>query len=942
MKKLTAVLVLSCLTSFVWAQAEVFNIDDYPDYAGCNAIMHDDNGGLAPYSADANNEILICSADFADQVNLFFIGFHLAPGDIFYIYDGFDTTAPLIGAFSGESLLFQTISSSLGCLTVKFIANGDAEVGDFSARIICGTPCDFPVAELQAAEAGGAFADTVKICPGESVDFDASNSSWTPGATANLTWSFGDGTQLTNQNTTISHAFGEPGGYRVRLGIEDSNGCQSLNIPEVIVLVSTPYVFELYTSSDSYCLGNDITIGNQGGAGIESPNGYSETWVEDLSVVFDNGIYIPDNQGCLESEIVFTQFGGDVIDQVSDITQIYFNMEHSFVGDITISVICPSGQVMSIFPEAGGSGTYLGEPIDDPGNDPGIGYDYSFTPTATSGTWMEYIAGGGASPIPAGEYEAEDSFDDLIGCPMNGTWTLEICDIVGADDGYLFNFGIQFGGEYYPEALQFTPSVGSGCDSSYWVNPSQFSSIGGNCDWAVFSPTVPGNYTFEYEVVNDFGCVFSDTISVEVLPGPLVSVNDIEAYCNTPQELVAVIQNATPGTPYAYSWSPATGLSSPVIASPDVISLSETTTYTVTVTQIGLDNCQGIAQATVYVLDGGCADPIACNFDPNVSCNNGTCIYPGCDDLNACNYNADAGCNDGSCIFIGSPCDDGLYYTYNDVITENCNCFGTVYNYGGVTSNSTTWCPGAVVNPLTCSEPFNLSDYDVQWYYTDGFVNCPFANSTAGWLPLSGANSLVFTPSEFSGSRTFACFITPALIDAVPGWADGCVYYSYYDFTAQIITGNPNITPFSNYLYAVSQIAGHSYFWSVTNGVIVSGQGTNAIQVLWGANGPYDVTLTEGDGICESTTSLFSVTSVNELYEGVIQVWPNPTRDVLQIEVAPEWLGSSWRITNLLGQEVARPVLSQSLTSIETSHWAEGVYLLQNEAAGVKMKIVKN
>ena len=123
--------------------------------------------------------------------------------------------------------------------------------------------------------------------------------------------------------------------------------------------------------------------------------------------------------------------------------------------------------------------------------------------------------------------------------------------------------------------------------------------------------------------------------------------------------------------------------------------------------------------------------------------------------------------------------------------------------------------------------------------------------------------------------------------------------------------------------------------------MIVSGQGTNAIQVLWGANGPYDVTLTEGNGICESTTSLFNTTSVVELHEGLIQVWPNPTSDVLQIEVAPEWLGSTWRVTNLLGQEVSRPILSQSITVVETSAWAEGVYLLQHDTSGVKVKIVK-
>jgi subtilisin-like proprotein convertase family protein len=163
-------------------------------------------------------------------------------------------------------------------------------------------------------------------------------------------------------------------------------------------------------------------------------------------ISFDNGIYIPDNQGCLETELVFDQFGSNVIDDVSDFSNIYFTMEHSFVGDITISVICPDGSVMNIFPEAGGSGTYLGEPIDDESGTPGVGYTYSFSPNSIGGTWMDYLALGGPSPIPAGDYAPEGSFTDLIGCPINGIWTLEICDIVGADDGFLFEFGIQFSG----------------------------------------------------------------------------------------------------------------------------------------------------------------------------------------------------------------------------------------------------------------------------------------------------------------------------------------------------------------------------------------------------------------------------------------------------------------------------------------------------------------
>ena len=89
MKKIVACLVFSCLTIVGWAQFEVFNIDDYPDYTTCDAIMHDDNGGLVPYSPGVTNEIIICSDQSGEPVNLYFIGFSLSPGDSLYFFDGF-------------------------------------------------------------------------------------------------------------------------------------------------------------------------------------------------------------------------------------------------------------------------------------------------------------------------------------------------------------------------------------------------------------------------------------------------------------------------------------------------------------------------------------------------------------------------------------------------------------------------------------------------------------------------------------------------------------------------------------------------------------------------------------------------------------------------------------------------------------------------------------
>ncbi len=49
----------------------------------------------------------------------------------------------------------------------------------------------------------------------------------------------------------------------------------------------------------------------------------------------------------------------------------------------------------------------------------------------------------------------------------------------------------------------------------------------------------------------------------------------------------------------------------------------------------------------------GCTDPIACNYDINASCNNGSCIYDcgGCTDMNALNFNSNASWENGSCQY---------------------------------------------------------------------------------------------------------------------------------------------------------------------------------------------------------------------------------------------------------------------------------------------------
>ena len=71
--------------------------------------------------------------------------------------------------------------------------------------------------------------------------------------------------------------------------------------------------------------------------------------------------------------------------------------------------------------------------------------------------------------------------------------------------------------------------------------------------------------------------------------------------------------------------------------------------------------------------DAGCTDPAACNYDPEATEDNGTCLEndlcgicggdgtscAGCTDSTACNYDETATLDDGTCIFPQNdlPCD---------------------------------------------------------------------------------------------------------------------------------------------------------------------------------------------------------------------------------------------------------------------------------------------
>ena len=214
---------------------------------------------------------------------------------------------------------------------------------------------------------------------------------------------------------------------------------------------------------------------------------------------------------------------GSTITSAGDLSQICMDIEHSYLGDLDIWLQCPNGQIAPLvnaynqgtggFLPGGVSGgsVFLGDPIDDITGPPGTGWQYCFSSTNnTTGLFTSNIfntiplstANGnnsnGYSMDPSPIYYPEASFSNLIGCPVNGTWTIFIQDEWQVDDGYLFNWSMNFTNSLNPGALI----------SAQWSNGISYG--------VPFSPITSGTYTITGTTAS--GCTVTDQVNVTVSP----------------------------------------------------------------------------------------------------------------------------------------------------------------------------------------------------------------------------------------------------------------------------------------------------------------------------------------------------------------------------------------------------------------------------------------
>ena len=149
------------------------------------------------------------------------------------------------------------------------------------------------------------------------------------------------------------------------------------------------------------------------------------------------------------------------------------------------------------------------------------------------------------------------------------------------------------------------------------------------------------------------------------------------------------------------------------------------------------------------------------------------------------------------------------------------------------------------------------------------------------------------------------------------------------------ISGEPNAVYNNTYSYAVTSLPDYTYNWIVTGGTIVSGQGTNVIEVVWDqfitGTGEIQMTWANAYG-CEST-QFYAVSvdvSVQEKFVSNLKIYPNPTRDLVYIQWDFMNENTFLSVYDNAGKLLSTSKLSnKSLQQVDISGYENGVYQLR-------------
>ena len=560
------------------------------DITTCNAYIYDNGGENGNYTAGVDYWLTIHPTSGA--VTIRFVDFDVAETDTLYVYNGTDPnndSIPLmIGSAAtpwvnnsnqiqvGDQEASATIQNPTGALTLHFVSAAGSSCGaGFALLVSCQEPCQRLNANIDFANSVPTpHFDTelndgyyyIDFCPGDTIHVvayptypDNDYSYHQDPTTTYFDWSFG--TSGYGQ-TTFDYVFNPGQGYDLTLSVREShngNVCYG-QTPVAIRVRGSRDPFVSASLLEDVCQGTEVPLlvsMDSAATIIVAPVGS----IQESSLAVDSMVFIPDGPNCsvqcYSSAVNFTSFPpAATITQASDILGVRLNIEHSFIGDINISLICPNNRTVLLLPDHCGNlsnsisnGSYLGLYYEPDGsycnasdNTPGTGWNYCWSENPTYAQSSGYIYNSGnvghdasstvdSSHVAHGYpgqggfvqgqqyYTPHQSFSNLIGCPLNGLWQIQVCDTWGSDNGYIFSWELTLDPSLMPQ------------DWTYNVDITGINWAGGNIvptsdSTAAIITDQPGQYNYTFTIVDEFDCAYDHNMPLMVVQQPQFELTD--------------------------------------------------------------------------------------------------------------------------------------------------------------------------------------------------------------------------------------------------------------------------------------------------------------------------------------------------------------------------------------------------------------------------------
>ena len=400
------------------------------------------------------------------------------------------------------------------------------------------------------------------LCAGETLSLQAS-----PELSENTSFEWLlDGVIESNTNE-FEETFNSFGGHILTITTTEE-GCDAYS-EQVRIRVGTEPVINLFAEPSTVCPGIVSSIGS----GINSDLNFSaeiETggWESfPCQDEFAEETYLPDGSGVsYETSITLDCFGeGQVLQNVNDIISVDINIEHSYMGDLDIYLTSPNGIQVTLFEQAGSS-TWLGQATDGDATQElvGIGSDYGWSMNPEyNGTMADAITAENTVELdnlntgevfnPTGQslisstYLPVGDFNDFIGTPLNGNWTITVTDNLNIDNGWIFSWGITINQNIIPSSWSFDNYI---VDESFVISNDNIVSYTNS---SINIQPEPGIHNYTYEVVDNFGCTFNEEIEITatsyINPSPIIAQEECGGLDG---QIDLNISGGTPG--YSVNW----------------------------------------------------------------------------------------------------------------------------------------------------------------------------------------------------------------------------------------------------------------------------------------------------------------------------------------------------------------------------------------------------